>query len=95
MTELNDGPQRGQKMEAMGGAALIGVFSGVGLKSSKKLGLQHSTLNQEDDKYEYYTSEDSQGRRVQKMRKKRRGGRDRGRRGGRETTRSRDKRKTG
>ena len=56
---------------------------GAGLKAASKSSaiskrdyrnnkLKHKPLNkgQDDDKYEYYTSEDEQGRRIQKMRKK-------------------------
>ena len=61
------------------------------LGAAKKGGkLQHNALNAEDDKYEYYTSEDEQGRRIQKMRKKRRKGG--GGRSGQRTDRSRDRR---
>lgn len=34
--------------------------------------LKHEPLNKDQDKYEYYTSEDELGRRIQKMRKKKR-----------------------
>lgn len=47
---------------------------GTGLAGSRKDGkkgkLQHGSLSKDDDKYEYYTSEDEFGRRIQKMRKK-------------------------
>lgn len=51
---------------------------GAGLKGQKAVikngKLKHKALNADDDKYEYYTSEDEQGRRIQKMRKKKRKG---------------------
>ena len=60
------------------------------LGAVKKKNLQHNALNAEDDKYEYYTSEDEHGRRIQKMRKKKRRGA--GGRTGQRTDRSRDRR---
>ena len=52
---------------------------GTGLKGQRTVikngKLRHKPLNNEvDDKYEYYTSEDEHGRRIQKMRKKKRKG---------------------
>ena len=51
------------------GAGLKGSGQRTVIKNGK---LKHKPLNDDDDKYEYYTSEDEHGRRIQKMRKKKR-----------------------
>ena len=78
--EGNGGANGGRDM------AVAGVLLGsTALDKELNLG----SIGQIDDKYEYYTSEDEQGRRIQKMRRKRKPGRHQG---ANQAGRSRDRR---
>ena len=71
-----NGSNRAEKTASFNAGGLAGSSNKVSTAAKE---LKLGNIGQDiDDKYEYYTSEDEQGRRIQKMRRKRRQGRNQG-----------------
>lgn len=69
----NNAPsETARSLDGVGSGVASAVGSGVGTGLKSKQGRKKGRPNQkkDEDKYEYYTSEDDQGRRIQKMRRK-------------------------